>query len=274
MGKFQRLTIVEQVSGGVMVGAPNGERRAFLPGRGVEHQLFVSDEVEVFIYGGRHGEWLASTILPSAQVGHFALMRCVDVAEHGAYFDWGLPRDLFVPHGMLHEPVRLGDEAVVIVDLDLDGRLYGATKLRDFLEDSRGQLDEGQEVELLVYGYNLLGTLVIVDGRFGGLLYRRDTFKPANIGDRLRGWVQVVRGDGRVDVTIHRAGRAGTDDAVTVVWQALLDGDGFLPLTDKSDPGAIRKRLQLSKKAFKKAVGSLYKARKITIEARGICVID
>jgi len=251
-----------------MVGDDTG--RAFLAGRGVHVDLVEGLQVEVFIYNDKTGAPLATTERPPVQAGQFAFLKVADVAAHGAYLDWGLPRDLFVPRRLQYHPLHVDDRVVVAVSVDEEGRVFGSSKLADFFESAVGTLQVGDAVQLLVYGFNDLGALSVVDGRFTGLIYRNETFKPARVGDSTVGWVRGVREDGRVDLGLHQVGREGTQDARDVIWERIVANGGSLALTDKSSPEKIRSQLQMSKKAFKKAVGSLYKERRIVIEDGGL----
>ena len=271
VGRVQTLVVVEQVRGGFSLDEADP---VFLPRRNAPDDLEVGASLRVFVFTDRAGEPIATTDLPVVQVGGLAALEVVDVAEHGAYLDWGLDRDLFVPHGLMHRPLHVGDRTVVAVDIDEHGRIFGSTKLLGFLDVAPPDLASGTEVSLLVYGRNEVGHLMVVEGRYTGLAYHSATFEPLHIGDRRTGWVEAVRPDGRIDVALQRGRREGTEDASAIVWEALEDDGSFLALHDRSSPAEIQARLQMSKKRFKKAVGALYRARRITLEATGIRAVD
>jgi predicted RNA-binding protein (virulence factor B family) len=264
--------VQEQVRAGFWVG--DDADSAFLPIYNAPEELEVGQELEVFVFHDKDGSPMATTDDPLVQRGEFAFLEVVDVADHGAYLNWGLERDLFVPHGLQHRRMSIGDHVVVVVDVDDQGRVYASSKLAGFFDNALNALQVGAEVKLLVYGFTDLGTLVVVDGRFTGLVYKSETFQELYIGDALTGWVSGLRGDGRVDVSLQRAKKAGTLDAREVIWDALVENGGFLPLTDRSSPEAIHSALQMSKKRFKKAVGSLYKDRRIRLDDDGIRVVE
>lgn len=272
VGSTQKLVVLERVRGGYLVGDP--EAPAFLSRLEAPDGIEAGEEVSVFLYTAKDGSYLATTRTPFVQVGTFGALEVVDVAGPGAYLDWGLDRDLLVPRALQHRELSIGDIAVVAVDVDDRDRVFASTKLAEFFDRNVGDLSIGQEVELLVYGFNTHGALMVVDQRYTGLAYHNEVFRELRVGERMTGWVSGLREDGRVDVVLQRARRAGTDDAVDVVLHALEAHGGFLPLHDKSSPADIRKTLEMSKKVFKKAVGSLYKARRIRIERDGIQLVE
>lgn len=267
IGTKQTLPIVERNAGGFILS--DGQGNAFLPHRFVEGTLEVGDPVEVFLYTERDGTVVATPSIPPVQVGGFAALEVVDLGPPGAFLDWGLERDLFVPFALQHRALEIGDVAVVAVDVDDQDRIFGSTKLAEFFDRNVGDLTLGQEVQILVYAFNPSGALVVVDGRYTGILYHDTIFERLAVGDSATAWITAIRED-RVDVSLQRTGRKGTLDARETLLAALADADGFLPLHDRSPPAAIRKHLAMSKKTFKKAVGALYKERRITLEPDGI----
>jgi hypothetical protein len=236
-------------------------------------EAVVGGTVEAFVYTEKDGEVVATTLLPKVEVGQFGVCEVVELAGPGAYLDWGLERDLLVPFALQHQPLKVGQTVVVAVDVDDRDRLFGSTRLAEFFERDVQQLAVGQEVELLVYGMNAHGVLLVVDGRYTGLAYHDAVYQRLGVGDRLTGWVAEHRDD-RVDVSLQRTAKRGRQDARSTLLAALEANDGWLPLHDRSSPVAIQRSLQMSKKAFKRAVGALYKERLVTLEDGGIRLSD
>ncbi len=268
IGMIQTLTVEEVVNGGFRVG--DGDDSALLPTRNVKGELNIGDSIRVFIYTDKEGEPLATMSMPFAERGQFALLEVIDISRHGLHLDWGLERDLFVPFDLQHERLSVGDRAVFRVDVDLQGRLFASNRLIEFFDPNLDGLDNDQEVSLLVFGFNHFGALVVVDNRYTGIIYSNETYQQIRLGDELTGYIKCLRHDGKIDVTLQRTRRAGTEDAVDTVLDALNAKGGFLPLTDKSDPDRIRHELKMSKKVFKKALGSLYRQRRILLEPDGV----
>lgn len=264
-GIRQELTVLERTSTGLWVGDDHGRARLDPAPRGFD----VGDPIEVFVYNGKEG-LLATTTVPAGEVGDFVCLEVVDVNAHGAFLAWGLDRDLIVPFGCQHHTLAEADWVVVRIALDDHGRIYGTSKLGDFLDRNTRDVRIGAEVALMVFDFKEIGTQVLVEERWTGMIYDDQTFQELELGQRLTGYVTSIREDGRLDISLQRVGRAGTLDATERLWQAIEDRGGFLPLTDRSDPDDIRDALQMSKKVFKKAAGALYRERRIRIGTDGL----
>ena len=269
IGRTQKLPVWVIDEHGVLLGDRHGH--AVLPAAEAPAGLKKRDLVEVFVYTDGEGRPAATRRPVAAQVGELVVLDVVSTNAHGAFFRWGPPKDLFVPWSHQHRRLEVGDRAVVYVDLDEDTeRLVGHTKLIEILTQDTRHLRAGEPVDALVYGHNDLGTLVVVEGRYSGLLYDDRAKRRHRVGERLRLWIERVRDDGKLDLSSVPVGRAGSEHGVEVVLAALAKEGGFLPLTDRSPPELIQRRLGLSKKVFKKAVGALYRQRRITLEDAGI----
>jgi hypothetical protein len=193
----------------------------------------------------------------------------------GAFLDWGLPKDLLLPFRSQLQRVRPGRKVVVRILLDsVSGRPVASAKVERFLEAPPDDLREGQAVQLLVYEATDLGAKAIVDGRFGGLLYHQPGAPRLEIGASETGYVQRIREDGKIDLTLVATGKAGVEDACETIVEALLRAGGRLELGDRSEPGEIRRTLGLSKKVFKRAVGALYRERRIRVGDTSIELVD
>lgn len=265
-GQYNDLVVRRRTAEGAWLGPDD----VFLPGRQVPEGTKEGDVLRVFVYGDAEGRPVATTDTPAGTVGEIVCLQVVDVFEHGAFLDWGLDKELFVPWARQHERLEVGRKVVVALCLDARGRMMGASHLAPFLEEEVAHLEVGQAVHGLVYGQHELGALAVVDGRYGGLIYANQTYRPLRVGDETLAWIRKVRPDGKLDLALQRPGRGGIDDARETVLERLRQSDGFLPLTDKSDPKTIQRELNMSKKAFKRAIGGLYKDRLVELTAEGV----
>ncbi len=253
----------------------DGETEVLLPGKYLPPGLAVGDSLTVFVYTDSEDRPVATTLRPAATVGEFASLTCVGVASFGAFLDWGLDKDLLVPRDCQLVPMRTSCRYVVYVTLDtVSQRVVGLAKLQRFLVERPAGLQRGQKVELLIWDRSELGFKAVVDGRFAGLLYHDQIRRRVAIGDRLPAYVKAVRDDGLTDLSLDPQ---GYDELLTLkprLLDALRQADGFLPCNAKSDPDVIAERFGMSKKAFKKLVGALYKERLITLHDDGIRLAD
>ncbi len=248
-----------------------GPNYILLPATEVIASMKDGDRLEVFLYQGSNGELVATLKHPKAQVGEFALLKVSDVTRHGAFLDWGLEKDLLVPYSEQPERMRVGRNYIVMVYLDNLGRTVATARIDLHLEKAKEKIDlvQGQEVDLLLWEYTDLGAKVIINHRYGGLVYRDDLLPGQRRGDRFKGYIKCLREDNKIDVSLRRGGIEEVKEAQQVVLEAL-NKDGFLPLHDKSSPLEIKQLLGMSKKLFKKAVGGLYKNRQIELADKGI----
>ncbi len=247
-------------------GADADAGRAQLPFRAAPATLAVGDTIEVFVYIDSDAKRVATTASPHAKVGEFAAMRVVDTNAHGAFLDWGLEKDLFVPNRLQQVPMIVGRRYVVHVFRDdRTGRSTGASALREYLDYDVSGVRVGSEVEALVYGRNDIGWLAVVDGRHAGIIYKNEVFHPIALAEPHLAWVKRVRENNKIDLSLQRIGAKAIGDAVDQLRQALIEAGGSLPLHDKSSPDAISRGLGMSKKAFKRALGGLYKAGEVEL---------
>lgn len=249
-----------------------GRERVLLPKREVGADLKQGEILTVFVYADATGKPTATLKKPLAELGEFALMRVSQVTAHGAFMDWGLAKDLLVPPKEQPEPMQQGRRYVVRVRLDREGRPIGTARIDKCLTSADETLSEGQEVVLIVWQFTSLGAKVIVNHRFGGLLYRDEIGERLNYGDQLKGYIRQIRPDGKIDCTLSLGSRGVFDDARGKIMKALAAHQGFLPLHDKSPADQVQKTLGMSKKMFKKGVGGLYKAGLVELTGSGIRV--
>ncbi len=205
-------------------------------------------------------------------IGQVAWLKVVEVNHLGAFVDWGLSKDLFIPFAEQHHPLKPGNHTIVKVYLDNQGRPAGSTRIDHWIEDTATGLKVGEKVSLLVAEQTELGFKAIINHQYWGLLYSNELYRRIRRGQALDGYIQRIRDDGKIDLSLNQPGfnDSKIDGVAQKIVSQLNENSGFLALTDKSPPPAIYAAFGVSKKVFKQAIGSLYKARKITIEAEGI----
>jgi len=277
IGKINRLMALRETSVGMFLNEDAGgpeEDDILLPNKYVPADLHVGEEIDVFVYTDSEDRIIATTIQPKIKRNEFAFLQCVAVTTVGAFLDWGLEKDLFVPFKEQRRKMEVGRRYVVFLYLDYEtNRLVASTRLNRFIIQENVNLEPGQEVELLAYEATDLGMNVIINNRYRGLVYASETFRRLYPGDRLKGYIRQIRPDNRVDVSLEPLGFARVQPSADRILEALREADGFLPLNDDSAPDDIYRTLEMSKKAFKQAIGGLYRAKRIRIEPDGIHLI-
>ena len=273
IGQFNTLTITRFTDHGAYVdGGEVGE--ILVPKAYVTKSMRPGDTLELFVYLDQSERLVATTEQPLATVGDFAYLEVAWVNEYGAFLNWGVMKDLFVPFRQQKRTMEVGESYIVFVDIDEEtGRLMATAKIDKHLRPAREHYyHRGEEVDLLVWQRTELGLKVIVDNCHAGLVYNDQLFAPEpKTGDRLRGTVVNVRPDGRIDVSLQRLGKSRFRDFAEVLYEELQAApEGFLPFTDKSSSDDISARFGVSKKTFKRAVGTLYREKKIILEEGGI----
>jgi len=263
------LKIVKAVDFGLYLdGGDDGE--ILLPQRYVPEEYVIGEDLDVFIYCDSEDRLIATTETPNAQVDEFAYLRAVSVTKIGAFLDWGLLKDLFVPKKEQRRPMEEGESYLVRVYLDASRRIAASSKLGRYLTKPTDELEAGQEVDLLVWTQTALGYNVIVNEAQLGLIFNSEVFQKLSPGDTLKGFIKNVRPDGKLDIGLPTK-RPETVGSVSDDIMAILEKEGgFVPLNDKSSPAVITETFGVSKKTFKQALGSLYKKRAITIDSDGI----
>ena len=229
-------------------------------------------ELEVIVYNDSKESLKATRLTPFARLGEFAPLKVKTVNEWGAFLEWGLPKDLFLPRREQTHDLKAGEKIVVQVILDHDKRgLIATTKLTQLFDYNPTDIAAGDQVRLLVFEELKIGFGVVVEGRYRGMLYKNELYESAGIGTLHRGVVKKVREDGRIDCALQPVGfKAAAETAKSILLAALEKNNGFLPLHDKSSPTEIAEHLKMSKKSFKRAAGILFKEQRIQIEDRGI----
>ena len=270
LGKYNKLRAQRYTSVGLYLEDEHGER-VLLPRKWTPENLPEGEEIEVFVYLDNEERHIATTMAPKAQVGDFAYLKVKEVSSHGAFLDWGIEKDLFVPFREQYQRMESGESYVVYVYVDEKTyRIAASTKLEKFLEKAPGALEAGQEVDLIIADPTPLGYKVVINNQYSGLIYSNEIFRKIETGDQCRGYIQEVRDDGKVDVGLEKPGYAKIEPHAQRVLEELKNNQGFLTLNDKSAPEEIYSRLEMSKKSFKKAIGGLYRNKQIKMEEDGI----
>ncbi len=273
VGIYNKLVALRKTSVGVFLGDNEGND-VLLPNKYVPSTLEVDDEIEVFIYQDSEDRIIATTLTPKVIKNKFASLRVKEVNRVGAFLDWGLEKDLLVPYKEQTSEMIAGHWYVVYVYLDLEsGRLAASSKLNQFFENDDIQLEEGEEVDLLVSQKTDIGYKVIINDTYSGIVYANEVFQELKQGLELKGYIKKIREDEKIDVALQKQGYVQVDATAQTILNALEANEGFLALHDKSSPDDIKLELQMSKKLFKKAVGQLYKAKRIVIEDNGIRLV-
>ncbi len=242
-----------------------------LPNKFCPAEAIEGDIINVFIFRDSEDRLTATTTVPMIELGQFACLEVVSVTNIGAFLDWGLEKDLFVPFKEQHRKLVEGEHAVAYLFRDeVTDRLLASTKISKWLEKTDVKLLYNTPVDLLCFEETEIGYRVIINQKHQGIIYKNEVFQPIEMGDQLKGYVRLVRENGHVDVSLTPMGHKKVGTLSETVLEAIESAGGFLALHDKSDANLIQSKLGMSKKAFKQTVGVLYKAKQITIEETGI----
>ncbi|RKX90332.1 MAG: GntR family transcriptional regulator [Spirochaetes bacterium] len=272
IGDYNRLKVSRKYKGGLLFETERGE--LFLPKIETPEGIGPGDEIEVFIYNKDKGELAATTVSPLARVNEFAALEVVDIQSFGAFLDWGIEKDLFLPNRRQTKPIQIGEKVVVRLVPDFEGQgIVADMDLEIYFEHDTSGLKEDREVALIVYGLSPLGFKVVVNKKYPGLVYRSEGYREPVIGDELSGYIAKIREDGKLDISLKKKGYAAVTDSKELLLEAIEKAGGFLPLHDKSDPELIKDKLGMSKKLFKKTAGTLYREGVIVIESGGLRLI-
>ncbi len=275
IGQYNTMRVVKTLDFGIYLdGGEMGE--ILMPTKWVPKGTEPEDEVEVFIYFDSEDRPIATTIKPKAMVGEFAWMKAKAVDRIGAFLDWGLDKDLLVPFNEQNAKMEEGRSYLVYVYVDpRSKRIAASARLEKYLDIEPADYTAGQEVDLIIWTRSDMGYKAIINQKHQGLLYANEIFQDLRPGQKLKGYISQIRPDGKIDLKLQKSGYENViDDFSKKILQTLQENEGFLPLTDKSSPDDIYQTLQMSKKNFKKAVGSLYKQRLISINEMGLGLVN
>lgn len=270
LGKYNQLEVVKEVDFGVYLdGGDDGE--ILLPSRYVPEGCKPGDVLNVFIYLDNEERLIATTLQPKVQVGEFACLEVAWINEYGAFLDWGLMKDLFVPFREQKMKMQKGRSYVVHAHVDEESyRIMASAKVERYLSKEKPDYQLGQEVEIMIWQRTDLGYKAIVENQYSGLIYQGEIFKSLEPGMKLTAYIRQVREDGKIDLTLQKDGQKKVEDFSEVLLQFIKDQGGHTLLNDKSAAEDIYEAFGVSKKTFKKAVGDLYKKRLIVLEEGGI----
>ena len=264
----------ESAPGFYLDGGDLGE--ILLPGRYRKPGMLPGTTVDVFVYRDSRDRLIATTEVPHVMVNEFAYLRVIGVERGlGAFLDWGLEKDLLLPIREFPGPVSAGDWLVVWVYLDeRSNRIVASGRTNRHVDKTEANYKAGEAVKLLISRITPLGYDAIINHRHSGLIYADDVAEPLGVGQSMDGYVLRMRPDGKVDLTLHQAGYGRIAPLTEKILTALAEAGGNLPFHDRSDPADIQREFGVSKKAFKQAIGQLFRERKIMIEPRGIRLVD
>jgi len=270
IGQFNTLEILRDTEPGLFLGdADNNE--VLLPNRYVPKHFEIGDKLEVFLYLDNEERIIATTTEPYILDGEFAMLRCNEVTKFGAFLDFGLVKELFCPFKEQAFPMKKGGWYLVRCYLDeVTERLVASSKTNRFLDNKELTVDQFDQVDIIVSHPSDLGMNVIVNNRHTGLIYKDNIFQDISVGDKLKGIVKKIRPGNKLDISLGEIGYRNIEPNADKIMQELTDNNGFLALTDKSNPEKIKTVLQMSKKTFKKAIGTLYKQKLVDLKDDGI----
>ena len=273
IGEYNTLTILRDTEPGLFLG-DNDENEVLLPNRYVPASFEIGDSLEVFVYLDNEERLVAVTDKPYIKRGDFALLRCNAVTKMGAFLDWGMVKELFCPFKEQAFKMKKGGWYLVYCYLDeKTERLVASSKTNRFLDNKDLTIEQFEEVDLIVSHPSEIGMNVIVNKKHLGLIYNDNIFQDISVGARLKGVVKKIRPGNKLDIALGQVGYRNIEPNAELIMKELEDNSGYLNLNDKSNPEDIKRMLQMSKKSFKKAIGSLYKQKLIKIEPDGIYLL-
>jgi uncharacterized protein len=269
VGEYNELEVVKELDFGIYL--REGDVEILMPTKWVPKETKIGDFLNVFIFRDSDDRLIATTVKPFVIADTFAFLEAKQVNEIGAFMDWGMDKDLLVPFREQAHRMEPGKSYVVFVYLDEEtDRLVGSTKLIKYIVKDDVDVQEGDIVDLLIYSETDLGFNAIVNDLFSGLIYKNEIYEAIRVGDRMQGFVKRVREDHKIDLSLQKSGYELVDDVKWRILKLMKEENGFLALNDNSTPEEIKAKLQISKKAFKKAVGALYRERLVKLTDKGV----
>lgn len=273
IGVDNKLKIARNTSIGLYL--TDGENDILLPNKYVPKHYEIGDELTVFVYLDHEERPVSTTLEPYIYLNEFSLLKVNYINEFGAFLDMGLEKDLFVPFKEQARPMTKGNWYLIYMYLDdKTDRLVGSSRLNQFLNNDELTVEEGEEVDLVVSHITDMGINVIINEKHKGLIYKNEVFEDLRTGDRIVGYIKKIREGGKIDVSRTKIGFDGVLSSAEIILEELGKNDGFLGLNDASHPEDIKTVLNMSKKTFKKAIGTLYKEKQIDIKENGIYLVD
>lgn len=272
IGKRQVLTVVKKVDFGVYLGS--NDEKVLLPKKQVPEGIDLGDPVEVFLYKDSDDRLIATTNAPKVELGELAVLKVVDTSKFGAFLDWGLEKDLFLPFKQQTTKVQKGDLCLVTLYVDKSERLCATMRIYDLLrKDSPYKKDD--EVQGIIYEISdNFGAFVAVDNQFSALIPKKDAFGNLKVGQEVQARVAAVKADGKLDLSIKDKIPMQMEKDAEMIYERIKAYGGELPFTDKADSEVIKKEFNMSKNAFKRAIGRLLKEKKVEITQKGIAILN
>lgn len=272
IGKYNPLKIVRETQVGLYLS--DGETDILLPNKYIPREYEIGEELIVFVYLDHEERPVATTLEPYIFLDEFALLRVSFVNKFGAFLNWGLEKDLFVPYREQARPMEVGKRYLVFMYLDHEtNRLAASSKLNQFLSNEELTVEEGEEVDLIVSHITDMGINVIINEKHKGLMYKNEIYEDLRTGDRVKGFIKAIRPDNKIDVSLQKAGFESIEPNAEKILDEMRANRGYLRLNDDSHPEDIKTVLKMSKKTFKKAIGTLYKQKLIEIKEDGIYLV-
>lgn len=273
LGKYNMLKVLKELPQGLYLLDDEGNE-ILLPLKYIPEGTKLGDMIEVFVYKDSENRPIATTLTPKIILDEFAVLRVKEVSEIGAFMEWGIEKDVFVPFAEQRTRMEEGRKYICILYYDDESdRLVGSSKYNDFIVDGPIGLKYNEEVELLIADKTDLGYNVIINSEFVGLLFYSEVHKDLRYGEYVTGFIKNIREDGKIDVALQRQGYKNVEANLQKILDKLEKNNGYLNINDKSDPDVVRGAFGMSKKTFKKAIGSLYKQRLIEIKTDGIHLV-
>ena len=272
IGHYNTLKIARETKVGLFL--TDGKDDVLLPVKYVPKEYKIGDELIVFVYLDHEERPVATTLEPYVLLDEFALLRVNYVNKFGAFLDWGLEKDLFVPFKEQARPMEKGKRYLIFAYMDeKTNRIVASSKTNQFLNNETLTVAEGDEVDLIISHITELGINVIINDQHKGLLYKDQVYEDIRLGDRLKGYIKTIRPDHKIDVSLQKFGYENIEPNAEKILAELRASRGFLRLNDHSHPEDIKTVLKMSKKTFKKAIGALYKDKLIEIKEDGIYLV-
>ena len=269
VGEYNTLPVARAFDFGMYLG--EGKDVVLLPKRFIPPGAEVGDTLKVFVYHDSENRLIATTQQPIGIVGDIVYLQVVSVTNQGAFMDWGLMKDIFVPKSKQLMGMRMGGQYLVKIYLDEQtGRVAASEKIENDLSNELLTVKELEPVDLIVFRRTDIGYVVIINNRHTGVLHFNDIFQEIQVGDRLKGYIKNIREENKIDVGAGKPGYQRVEDETSKVMRLLEENNGYLPYNDKSSPEDIYAFFGMSKKVFKMTTGNLYKSRKITFTQTGI----
>ncbi|UCD59855.1 MAG: GntR family transcriptional regulator [Flavobacteriaceae bacterium] len=273
LGNYNTLKILRETAVGLFLGDDDVDD-LLLPSKYVPDDFRIGDDINVFCYLDHEERPIATTLKPLIKRNSFGCLRVAEVNEFGAFLDWGLEKHLLVPYREQQTKMIEGESYVVFCYLDEKTfRLVASSRLDRFTKNEEIVLNPKDEVDLLVTRQTELGWNVIINNKYKGLVFKSEVFQPMKVGASLKGYVKKIREDNKIDISLKPIGHMSLEPAAKQIFQQLDEAGGYIPLHDKSSPKEIQQMFQMSKKTFKKAIGTLYRERKIEIKSDGIYTV-